>query len=222
MNFLIALTLPLFAQAADIPSVHGMLLFGSKHIYISHLPMFHSPHDYQMLAELELPPEALAAYQSARHKEKLFTLVPERFSLPEMAAHPKPFKAVLYQGHFERGGNPISKEISVKILKVLHFRKFQPEAARPEEASALLFGEDEEFFSAHFISAKPDFDQVSELALSQPLPAGKALLFEAKGVSNLEPLPTGKAFTFKQSESGQELELQVKRELYFETDDLAH
>ena len=69
---------------------------------------------------------------------------------------------------------------------------------------------------------KPDFDQVSELSLSQPLPEGKALLAEAKGVSNLEPLPAGKVFSFKQPESGQELELHLKRELYFETEDLAH
>src|SRR5438128_933955 len=88
------------ALAADPPATHGMLLFGKSKIYVSHLPMFHSPHDYQMLAELELPPAALSAYKKslAEHPaETVYTLVPERFSLPLMVAHPQPFRAELFR-----------------------------------------------------------------------------------------------------------------------------
>jgi hypothetical protein len=30
----------------DRPSVHGMAVIGSDTIFLSHLAMFHSPHDY--------------------------------------------------------------------------------------------------------------------------------------------------------------------------------
>ena len=39
---------------ADVPTTHGMLLFGNETVYASHLPMFHSPHDYQLILELDL------------------------------------------------------------------------------------------------------------------------------------------------------------------------
>ena len=41
-------------SATDKTSVHGMLIFGKEKIYASHLPLFHPPHDYQIILELEL------------------------------------------------------------------------------------------------------------------------------------------------------------------------
>ena len=38
----------------DKPATHGMLIFGTNKIYASHLPMFHSPHNYQVILELDL------------------------------------------------------------------------------------------------------------------------------------------------------------------------
>ena len=32
-----------------------MLVFGTEKVYFSHLPMFHAPHDYQAVIEVELP-----------------------------------------------------------------------------------------------------------------------------------------------------------------------
>src|SRR5688572_10251895 len=89
---------------ADMPSVHGMLLFGAKKVYVSHLPMFHAPHDYQMIASLTLPAEIKSLYvaDQATSGAEYYTLVPEKFELPTMVKTPKPFKAVLYRGHFER------------------------------------------------------------------------------------------------------------------------
>ena len=41
------------ARASE-PAFHGMVLFGNKTHYISHLPMYHSPHDYQVVAQVSL------------------------------------------------------------------------------------------------------------------------------------------------------------------------
>jgi hypothetical protein len=36
------------------PAVHGMLVVGEGQLFLSHLPMFHAPHDYQIIMEVRL------------------------------------------------------------------------------------------------------------------------------------------------------------------------
>jgi hypothetical protein len=36
------------------PAVHGMLMVGEARVLMSHLPMFHAPHDYQIILETSL------------------------------------------------------------------------------------------------------------------------------------------------------------------------
>ncbi|MGZ3704400.1 MAG: hypothetical protein ACXWP1_00130 [Bdellovibrionota bacterium] len=204
---------------ADMPSVHGMLLFGAGKVYISHLPMFHSPHDYQALAEIELPPAAAAAYQKSRAShpgDKLYTLVPETFSLPEMMAHPHPFSAELFHGHFERGGDSFAQNVQVNIKRVPFFRKFVPGQQKPESESYLLFGTPGEAFLAHFITAKPDFDQV--LAVNSAVAeAGKVISLLSDSSS---PLPESGPVDL--SLNGKAAGISVLQQIYLETGDLAH
>ena len=155
-------------MAHDHPSVHGMLVVGKQKVYLSHLPMFHSPHDYQAILEVELTPEALRAYRLALENstEKVFTLVPETFVLPQMIQSPRPFKADLFAGHFERGGKKIVSQLTVKIKQVVFFKKFQPQAIRPLIGKFIVFGNEHEQFLAHEITKRPDFDQILELRAS--------------------------------------------------------
>ncbi|MBR1366611.1 MULTISPECIES: hypothetical protein [Bradyrhizobium] len=39
---------------AEHPSVHGMLMVGEARVLMSHLPMFHAPHDQQIILETTL------------------------------------------------------------------------------------------------------------------------------------------------------------------------
>ena len=51
------------------PNFHGMVLVGEKRAYLYHLPMFHSPHDYQAVFEVSLTSDdadALPAYRRDR------------------------------------------------------------------------------------------------------------------------------------------------------------
>jgi hypothetical protein len=53
------------------PTFHGMVLFGERVTYLSHLSMFMSPHDYQAIFEVTLSKEGadpLAAYVEDRRK----------------------------------------------------------------------------------------------------------------------------------------------------------
>ncbi len=150
-------------MAADKPSVHGMLIFGTHTIYASHLPLFHAPHNYQVILELELNKDAKEKFikdQQLHPEFTTYTFEPERFVLPDKINSKGSFKANLYRGHFERGGVKIADSINIKILAVIFFKQFDPAAPRQANAVYLLFGNGKEQFAVHQISNKPDFEQI--------------------------------------------------------------
>ena len=109
-SFLLFLSLKSYSQTSEVRSVHGMLLFGANKIYASHLPMFRSPNDYQVILELELDEKMKALYledKKQNPQETVYTLEPEQFVLPDLVKNPAPFTANVYRGHFERGGKKI-------------------------------------------------------------------------------------------------------------------
>lgn len=152
------------AQEADQPAIHGMLMVGGNTIYLSHLPMFHSPHEYQAIVEADLGEAGGTIYREDRKShptENVYTLQPqEKFVLPVMIQNPTTFPAKIYRGHFERGGTAIAESVPVKITKVIYFKKFETNARKPAGLYYILFGNSREQFVAHLITAKPDFDQV--------------------------------------------------------------
>lgn len=170
LKFLVAFS----AAASDRPAVHGMLVLGEQTIYLSHLPMFHSPHDYQVILRARLNASAERAYRQSRRlfpEETVYTIVPERFSLPLMMAQPRPFRAQLFRGHFERGGVPITDSFVVEPGQVLLFRRLDPQAA-PEGRGYYLFGSPEESFLAHAVAGKPSFDHWVKVKVDGALPRG--------------------------------------------------
>ena len=150
----------------DKPSTHGMLIFGKEKVYASHLPMFHSPHNYQIILELELDKinkQKFIADQKLHSEYTTYTIEPEKFVLPEMIENPKSFSVDLYRGHFERGGIKIASKAIVKIVKVIYFKKFDENETKAIATNFILFGNSKEQFLAHQISNKPDFDQIIEV-----------------------------------------------------------
>jgi hypothetical protein len=97
---------------------------------------------------------------------------------------------------------------NVTIKRVLFFRKFVPGETR-KGTSYLLFGSNEEAFLAHFIIAKPDFDQL--LSAKAEVAEGSAEKLDAAGTL---------AAPGAADLAGKHVE--VLKELYFETGDLAH
>lgn len=153
-------------EMQDKPSTHGMLLFGKENIYASHLPMFHSPHDYQIVLELELDSITKTLFTTDQEKNPEFatyTIEPETFVLPEMISNPRIFKANLYRGHFERGGIKIASEITIRIKKVIYNSKFNSKEKRATNTNFILFGNQKEQFIIHQITNKPDFDQIIQV-----------------------------------------------------------
>ncbi|OUR98458.1 hypothetical protein A9Q84_03345 [Halobacteriovorax marinus] len=229
----IALLAPLnFAQHhhhTDAPSVHGMFFFGQEKIYLSHLPMFHNPHDYQVLFEVEIPKEVKKAYlQSLKDhaQQPVYTIVPEAFVLTEMAKNPTSFMAQIYLGHFERGGTPITGSIKVNVKEVLYFKKFKPGAVKPELSEYILIGNEKEQYLVHSIVSKPDFDYISQVEIEdmkiiEELSQVGHINLEINS-TNLKPLEVGNKFEakFKDMESV-EFQLNLTKSLYLEFGDLS-
>jgi hypothetical protein len=133
--------------SVDKPAVHGMFICGNPrmggNVYASHLPMFRSPHNYQVLVELDISDFGRKIFAKSLKNfplESTYTLAPEEFVLPEMMHNPRPFKARLYRGHFERGGKPIGDTLLVKITRVIYFKQLPPQAPHADTARLVVFG----------------------------------------------------------------------------------
>lgn len=188
LMLLVVLALPVTAgdvrpgpPSSDPPGSHGMLVVGSDVVYLSHLPIFHVPHDYQLIFEAALDADVLAGYRrdSATHVDTYYTLVPTgRWVLPDTIVAGASFRADLYRGHFERGGTPIRQGVKVTVRNIVHFRRFDA-GRKPDPAQWIAFGRGREQFLAHRIEGAPDMDQVVQLA--SPPAEGQAVRLPQSG-----------------------------------------
>ena len=210
-----------FAQN-DPPSTHGMLVVGEKTIYLSHLPMFHSPHDYQVILEANIG-DTKPIYllnKRAYPEETVYTLVPEPFVLPQMIENLRPFRAKLFRGHFERGGVQIGNNTVVNITKVIYFKKFEKDIEHPKNLNYVFFGKNDELFLAHLITAKPDFDQIlgtqiDPSSMANLLNGESHAIFEIPNSDNEKPLLDNATIEIK------ELTFENLKQYYLEFDDLS-
>lgn len=170
--------------ASDPASVHGMLLFGQDEVYLSHLPMFHRPHDYQVILKVDLPANIQKEYLADRKKhpkEKYYTFVPTSFVLPTLKDKPFALEGSIYRGHFERGGTEILKNVKTGIPQVLEFKKLDA-ASTLGTPLYYLVGSPTEYFMIHSIVGRPNFDHVAQVTFSGGNPDDKA----KKGILTME------------------------------------
>lgn len=155
--------------------VHGMLLFGGETPYLSHLPMFARPHNFQVLLHAGLPDsvqEAVVSHDHTVATEPYDTFVPDAFPISELdpdGSSPRAtITGTIVCGHFERQGGknpPIAADIEVSIERIVHFGELDVKAKHDTGAdlSYLCFGRAGRLFLAHAITARPTFDQVLQV-----------------------------------------------------------
>ena len=202
---------PGHAPSPDPPGEHGMLVVGSDVVYLSHLPMFHTPHDYQLVFEATLEDDTLAAYRrdNRLHPGTYYTLVPTaRWVLPDTIREGARFDADLYRGHFERGGTPIKRDAAIVVRRIVHFRRFDP-GRSADPTQWIGFGRGREHFLAHRIEGAPDMDQVVQVSAASA--EGAILRITPASPSKLGALEIGSAVP-----AGR-----VQRVIYTEYGDLA-
>ncbi len=189
---------PNIPPSSDPPSTHGMLLFGRERFYVSHLPMFHSPHDYQAILEVEIDPASRALLEADRaaNPGRYHTIVPESMVLPDVVRERRSFRADIASGHFERGGQTIGAGIQFQIKRVVYFKKFRPTDPRPTASRQVLFGTPDDAYVAHDITRPPDFDQISQVsvksqALRQRLATETSVPLDIPGTPDTTALTSG-------------------------------
>jgi hypothetical protein len=166
------------ACAADVTyGEHGMALFGGKEgLYASHLPMFHTPHDYQVIMQVHVADPATDAELRQRldGKTALWTIAPEKFELSRLAPAAtlplKRFKADLVLGHFEQGGKTQYAASTVVVDKVLMFSKLSPEQRASISASYVQIGSGRQRYLIKQIDSRPDYDHIVAYAAADGVP----------------------------------------------------
>lgn len=170
----LAASLPATLHAETAIGGHGMAVFGGREgLYASHLPMFHAPHDSQILLRFHLADAAAgqALRQTLAREPRLWTFDPETFDLLRLSpGHAQPlreFKARFFEGHFERGGTPQAAEQHVIVDEVLSFRRLKPAQREAATGRYRLIGKGDEWFAFKAIDRRPDFDHIVRLEAPQ-------------------------------------------------------
>jgi hypothetical protein len=222
----------------DRASVHGMLVIGFDTIFLSHLAMFHSPHDYQALFEVSFgPADSVFRDDRKAHPEARFhTFFPEKFVLPELfpgAAQRTSFTGSLVRNHFEQPpAHPdepveIASDVTVEVLDVVHHRRFDPHDAGLPDLAYLLFGKGDELFLAHRITRPPDFDQLLGVALrgggipADTLRRTVEITFPGRPNAHSNRIEEGEHLTAHALIDGQDVPVEIDAgiELYVDTND---
>lgn len=220
---------------------HNMLVAGRRHVYLSHLPMFHGEHAAQVILEADFRKPAAdvtAVYlqDRANHPEvKMYTLQPkEEFVLSELftpgaagAARTTFAAQALFRGHVERPGSElIAANFTVSVRRVIHAHRLPVD--RPAELSYVVFGGPDELLVAHLITQPPDFDQVIGVKLEPAVTAEELkqdLVLRIAGRANRADarIRAGErvACSLQVGElAAREVELLAETELYFEEGEL--
>lgn len=152
----------------DPPGGHGMILFGQgDDFFISHLPMWMNPHDYQMIAKVKISQEIKNIIRKEQDNgTSLFSLAPSNsFVLPKLAGGDIPsFPAEIYKGHFERDGEEIGNS-KVEFEQLILFKKLKRDEPSPPPGKQkyVLFGNADNQYLVHMAHGYPEIDEILKI-----------------------------------------------------------
>jgi hypothetical protein len=136
--------------------VHGMVVFGERRVYLSHIPMFRRPHDAQIILEVDLSPGGPKSFSDG-----LYTFEPERFALDTLVrGDARAFSGTLFKGSFEDGGTPLQKDVKVSIKRVVVARYLGGADGDSAEVRYLVLGEPADAYIIRGIGRAPGIDQI--------------------------------------------------------------
>jgi hypothetical protein len=145
------------APTATRMGVHGMVLFGGPRQFLSHLPMYHPPHDAQLVLEVRTAGDGLPAAFS----DQLYTIEPERFGLDSLRDGTRTrFTATVYRGNFEQGGVPIARGVAFEVVRVVLDRPLAAGDAIAAAPEYLALGQRGAVALVHLLGGAPGFDHV--------------------------------------------------------------
>jgi hypothetical protein len=157
-------------SATPSAAVHGMVIFGTDTLFVSHIPMYMSPHDYQAIMQVKLThasSDALAVYQKAlgaSGKQTLFTVRPKPFILPNLLnGKIKSFTADLYKGNFEQGGKIVLSNVTVTVEENLYTTQLSKSTPAAGALNYIPVETSDSSYLVHQISAPNNFDHIVQI-----------------------------------------------------------
>jgi hypothetical protein len=167
---------PVPSQASPIidpPGVHNFFMFGSKTLYIEHMPMFtEEKHMYQVILRADLPDTVMRGYrarQGGAHRTP-WNLVnsAKLYTLPQVKAGTLSTIGVDVYADYSNAdaaptGSPFATDVPLTVREVVHFRHWDFNIPRPQNLTYLLFGRGGEAHLSHYIARDPDFQHIVTL-----------------------------------------------------------
>ncbi|MER9064801.1 hypothetical protein [Mesorhizobium sp. M0698] len=160
--------------------LHGFVTGGrsGERLYMTHTPVIADPrHRFQIILQASfMKPEHVAAYDQMRAKgggyDGRVQIFHSHISLVDIAngaIKELPNATVEYYpdaGHPDDGVTvpDLPEEATpVRIDRVIHFHKFEPDSNYPEGMAYLVYGDAQDVFIDHFITRAPNFHSVAKL-----------------------------------------------------------
>jgi hypothetical protein len=200
-----------FTRPGGRLGLHGMVVLPGpgESALLSHIPMFHPPHDIQALFQVRLPGGLPPGGQ--------YTLKPGTFALDDLLeGRLRTVPGTLYRGNFETGGEPL-REVVLTVERVVMGSALSEGAQIAPALEYLLIGTPERAFAVHRLSGPPGFDHQVEIdpggtgLTREALAQGVWVSFPGKANTPEERLAPGKANAVLKG--GRTLSLQVLREI---------
>jgi hypothetical protein len=165
--------------------VHGMALFGGDGaLYASHLPMFHAPHDTQLVLRVRLDDPSVDTRLRAALETSpaLWTFVPEPLDLHRIGRGDGALMRLrgdIVEGHFERGGTIRHADVVLHVDEVVVDRRLDARARAGTSATYRLLDAGDARFAVKLIDARPDYEHIARIDDCAVVPAGFATLSTA-------------------------------------------
>ena len=225
---------------------HNMMVVGEQTIFLSHLPMFHSEHRFQVIVEagfdeVGTPLDRVYAEDRREHPDvRMYTLVPrEHFVLSRLFSdNPetllRSFPGRVFRGHFERDGTLLEPLANVEVVvrRVVYAEEIGLQAgpAGSNGLDYIVFGQASELFLAHRITQPPDFDQLLGVKLTgheftdDDFARGVLITVRDRENSPARRLRAGETVSAQGHVAGTDVvvpvEVEVTTEFYFEESEL--
>ena len=155
---------------------HGMVVFSDgTDLYASHLPLYYSPHDYQLIYKIDSSYKALVLesldldHAGAFSQSSMVTLLPAIFDLNKLINGEQfSIPAEFFKGHFERGGNQWLSESKLTFVELLFKRRVSKQYKRqhvdvdaPNDPSAnswSIIELGDSLLYVHSVGTRPSYD----------------------------------------------------------------
>lgn len=184
--------------------VHGMVLMNNAStIFAYHLPLYHKPHDVQLLYKLDV--KNIALVHLVRDNE-MVTIKPKPFNLQRLMRGEKvALEADIYIGHFERDGMLVYKNMTLNFAEQLYMRKLDDvkPSSNQQEYDVVSYRKSNRIY-IHRLQQAPSFDHIIHIDVN----AGCLTKFNTSS-----PVPKRTELQYKFLNCG------TMKPFYFETED---